>query len=54
MFVRLPSCPVLLLTRPFSLLFMNGGCYDIVINHLATNQTPDAVNYSAFPVPFNS
>lgn len=27
---------------------------DIVINHLAANQTPDAVDYSAFPLPFNS
>lgn len=27
---------------------------DVVINHLAANQTPDSVNYSAFPVPFNS
>lgn len=27
---------------------------DIVINHLAANQTPDAVDYSLFPAPFNS
>ncbi|KAK4934496.1 hypothetical protein LTR10_024258 [Elasticomyces elasticus] len=27
---------------------------DVVINHLAANQTPNSVNYSAFPSPFNS
>jgi|SRR5271156_1504834 len=27
---------------------------DIVINHLAANATPDAVDYSLFPSPFNS
>lgn len=27
---------------------------DIVINHFAANQTPDAVDYSLFPEPFNN
>lgn len=27
---------------------------DIVINHLASNNTPDSVDYSLFPAPFNS